>query len=208
MTLKVYNGRGWGRARYDDKEGHTRIPVSIQEYADSINMCGHSKKDIVRYIQLAGGGNNYTLSELSNYASPCWGNPMEGIEKRPGVWADQGYHSKMILLLRAEVLLVNCAVVSEIEGFLAKDKPVPDAGLDEVMNTFMANFGEGIEADIKFCNGDTGPYIDAVLFDEGSEVFVLEPSDILEGEYVFEYQDVKYVVDIRPKKMKEIYKQA
>ena len=207
MSLKIYNCRGWGRPMYDEKDNHIRVPQNIRRYADHIFLCGHNRKDIIRYVHLA-GDNSFAMNELNVYASPCWGNPMKGIEQRPGVWAQQNSFDSPILVVRGEVLLVNSAVVSEINGFLAVDKPVPDAGLDEVMNTFTANFGNGIEADIKFCNGDTGPYIDAVLFQDGSEVHVLEPSDILDGEYPFEYKDVTYVVDVRPKKMKEIYKQA
>lgn len=84
-------------------------------------------------------------------------------------------------------------IAKEIQDFLNKDVPVPDAGLDEVMNTFTVNFCKGIEADIKFCNGDTGPWIDAVLFEHGQEVQVLEPSDMLLGEYPFEHNGKEYI---------------
>ena len=50
-----------------------------------------------------------------------------------------------------------------------------------------------IEADIKICNGD-GPYLDAVLFDEGHEVAVLDVGDMIQDEYIFEYNDAIYKV--------------
>ena len=98
-----------------------------------------------------------------------------------------------------KILKVNKKLAAKVQAFLDEDKPVPDAGLDEVMYTLTAVFDERMEADIKFCNGDTGPYIDAVLFDKGSEVHVLEPSTIFLGEYPFEYQGVAYVVEVEEK---------
>ena len=68
-----------------------------------------------------------------------------------------------------------------------------DPESEDVPLTLTANFGNGIEADIKLCNGDS-PYVDAVLFDDGSEVHVLEVSDTIEGEYCFSYNDDDYIV--------------
>ena len=70
--------------------------------------------------------------------------------------------------------------------WLAMDVPVPDAGECEVLKTYTANFSDGIEADIKVCNGDTGAWIDAVLFDYGNEINLLEPRYTLVGEYIFD----------------------
>lgn len=61
---------------------------------------------------------------------------------------------------------------------------------DEVVKTFTAKFGDkgegNIEVDIKICDSKDGsPYIDAVMFQDGHEVGVLEVSDILAGEYPF-----------------------
>jgi len=60
---------------------------------------------------------------------------------------------------------------------------------------YTANFGDGIEADIKVCGvkethdaeeDECTPYVDAVLFENGSEIGCIEPSfDTLEGEYLF-----------------------
>jgi hypothetical protein len=67
-------------------------------------------------------------------------------------------------------------------------KRVKDA---DVLLTWTFNFGPGIEADIKLCNG-ASPYIDAVLFINGAEVQVLEPSDQLHEEFEFEHAGERY----------------
>jgi hypothetical protein len=66
---------------------------------------------------------------------------------------------------------------------------------DGVIMTKSADFGNGIEADIKLCNGDS-PYVDAVLFENGSELMALDVGDEFEGEFVFEIGGKRYVVDV------------
>ena len=88
------------------------------------------------------------------------------------------------------------AEIDPWEKALRKDKPYPDCKEDDVLHTLTFKFGDGIEADIKVCNGDTGPWVDSVLFREGSEVQVLEPSDSLAGEYPFEYSGRQYMLTI------------
>lgn len=73
---------------------------------------------------------------------------------------------------------------------------------DEVVKTFTAKFGnrgEGeVEVDIKICDSRDGtPYIDAVMFQDGHEVGLLEPSEDLAGEYPFmQFLKDDYVVII------------
>ena len=70
-----------------------------------------------------------------------------------------------------------------------------DPETEEIPYTFTADFGNGIEADIKVVNADP-PYIDAVLFEDGSELFCLEPCfDKLEGVYYFPDQVNEEEVD-------------
>ena len=76
--------------------------------------------------------------------------------------------------------------LDQINPWLESDEQVPDAGECEVLKTYTANFSDGIEADIKVCNGDTGAWIDAVLFDYGNEINLLEPRYTLVGEYIFD----------------------
>ena len=68
---------------------------------------------------------------------------------------------------------------------------VTDTKRDAVLQKFSIPFGNGYEADIKVCNGGSGPWIDAVLFDgRGCEVAVTEPGGgPIEGEYVWQVGD-------------------
>jgi len=207
MSLKIYNCSGWGRRHYGkDREP---LPTSIKDWCEHLFLCGHNKKDMIRYVQLIKCNNrNLTEFEMRKYGSPCWGRTMDGIEPVEGVWAQQGFNSKPVLLLRAAIIEVRQDVATEVQRLLNIDKEVENAGRKWKMNNFVANFGNGIEADIKLCNGDNGTWIDSVLFNHGSEVQVLEPRNTLEGEYSFEFEDVTYVVNICGKnKMKEIWKQ-
>lgn len=58
---------------------------------------------------------------------------------------------------------------------------------DGVLMTFTVRFEDGCEADIKVCNGDTGPWIDPVLFDaDGGEIEVLSCEEgPIQGQYDF-----------------------
>lgn len=83
-----------------------------------------------------------------------------------------------------------------IQGWLDTDKPIPDTGPCETVYRYTATFDFNIEADIKVCNSDTGPYIDAVLFEDGCEIGFLEVGGVLLGEYIFEDNDKMYVVTV------------
>jgi hypothetical protein len=77
---------------------------------------------------------------------------------------------------------------------------------EHTIATFTAKFEHGIEADIKICGvkesadaeeDECTPYIDAVLFEDGNEVCVIEPCfDSLDGEYIFDYNNKQYRVTI------------
>ena len=91
---------------------------------------------------------------------------------------------------------VTANQLSEANEILKRTDFVEDAGRDELLYSFSVSFGNGIEADIKVYNGD-GPFVDAILFHDGSEVFIMEPCvEQLDGEYIFEYLGHKYIVNI------------
>jgi hypothetical protein len=94
---------------------------------------------------------------------------------------------------------VKHRTLDTLNAILATERPDLETGIDDIIQTFTANFGNGIEADIKVCNGD-GPYIDPVLFEDGNEVVVGEPSWILDGVYDFEYMNEIYRVVIEGKR--------
>ena len=65
----------------------------------------------------------------------------------------------------------------------------------DTLKTYSVVFAEGYEADIKVCNGNT-PFVDAVLFKNGSEVQVLEIREDLLGEYLFKHAGNEFTVNI------------
>tara|TARA_R110002020_G_scaffold426509_1_gene635924 strand:+ start:357 stop:659 length:303 start_codon:yes stop_codon:yes gene_type:complete len=70
-------------------------------------------------------------------------------------------------------------------------------GEDKVgtVQTYTAIFSGDVEADIKVCDGDP-PFVDAVLYDEGSEVELIEVSNELLGDYEFFYNGKIYTVTL------------
>lgn len=77
---------------------------------------------------------------------------------------------------------------------------------DSVIETFTAVFRNGVKADIKVCAGENNCFIDPVLFKDGSEVKTLEVGDMLSGPYEFEYNNKKYIVNIKSSDLKEVCK--
>ena len=71
-------------------------------------------------------------------------------------------------------------------------------GEDKVgtIQTYTATFEGDVEADIKVCLGDP-PFVDAVLYDSGSEVELIEVTDTLLGEYTFYYDSDIYTVVLK-----------
>jgi aspartokinase-like uncharacterized kinase len=63
---------------------------------------------------------------------------------------------------------------------------------DDVLDAHTFIFNNGMELDIKICNGD-GPWLDTVLFnEEGKEVFVTEPSHIWTDDIEVHYDGIVY----------------
>ena len=100
-----------------------------------------------------------------------------------------------------KIIYVKKKDLEEIQFFLdgrCKEKT------DEVYQTFTANFGdcgEGeVSIDIKLVDSRDGtPYIDPVMFQDGSEVACMEVRDAFKGEtFIFSgYLKDSYVVKIR-----------
>ena len=73
-TLKKYNGRGFGGC------GHLYIAA-------------YSRADASRLLaRLFNTKSSYWVNELRVYFSECWGNPMDGIECRRGIWVGPDGH--------------------------------------------------------------------------------------------------------------------
>jgi hypothetical protein len=94
---------------------------------------------------------------------------------------------------------VSKKYAKEVQKHIDDNKPL-DEDIGEIHNrtdkVFTAKFGNKMEADIKVVDTDSGPWIDATLFDNGSEQVTIEPQYTLLGEYPFEYNDKRYVVKL------------
>lgn len=78
----------------------------------------------------------------------------------------------------------------ELQNFLNSEGD----GTTNVIETITASFEDGIEADIKVCDGES-PFVDPVLFDKGNEICCLDVTDTLVGEYLFSaYMEKLYKV--------------
>ena len=86
---------------------------------------------------------------------------------------------------------------------LLNTEPTRDSCMtEEETIVFTANFGNGIERDVKVCGveylyGESNlPWTEAVLFKDGSEISHTDPQEDLFGEWEFEIGNDKYVVEI------------
>ena len=97
----------------------------------------------------------------------------------------------------------------EVQKHIDDNKPLDkdiNERKDQLEKSFSAHFGkpgklneEGMDVDINIYDSKNGPWIDAILFKDTSEVMVLEPQYVLLGEYPFEYEGVKYIVKLDTK---------
>lgn len=93
-----------------------------------------------------------------------------------------------------QTIKVQADELIKLNSLLKQTERSPDYKDASTIKVFTAKFGNNIEADIKVVNGD-GPYVDPVLFDNGNEVSCLQdPSETLEGEYIFEYKNQTFTV--------------
>ena len=77
--------------------------------------------------------------------------------------------------------------VEHLQKAIDGNSPYPGYGECDVIQTWTAAFPDGCQADIKVCNGDNGPWIDPVLFDEnGCEIQCLSPCYRLASDYCFD----------------------
>lgn len=81
------------------------------------------------------------------------------------------------------------------------DNPDYRFGEDDTL-VYGADFGNGIEMDIKCCgvqyeeNGINNAWCEAVLFDNGTEVAVSDVEDDFFGEWELPYNNVTYVAEV------------
>ena len=93
--------------------------------------------------------------------------------------------------MQAVSILIDSKEADLMQAYLDSD------GEDSVgtIQTYTANFDDGLEVDIKVCKGDP-PFVDAVLYYEGEEVQLLDVTDELLGEYLFYHEEELYSVSL------------
>lgn len=81
--------------------------------------------------------------------------------------------------------------------YMATGEVVPDLPKEECVACWTADFGDGIEADLKVCTAsDRTVWCECVLFDNGCEVGCSGVDDDLNGEWYFDYNGSKYTVKV------------
>ena len=78
--IKVWNGRAYCCKNWSD-------PRWFKNHfgADCAFVAAYSREDARRVIEEY-CGKKPSVAELRDYWSPCWGNPMKGVEPERGLW--------------------------------------------------------------------------------------------------------------------------
>ena len=94
------------------------------------------------------------------------------------------------------VYVIDAEVAKRWDAIIDSGEATSERG---TLNTWTVTFPNDFEADIKICGSADGPYIDAVLFQDGIEVLTLEPtySSVL-GEYIFRHEGNEYCALLVP----------
>lgn len=87
--------------------------------------------------------------------------------------------------MKTTLITLDDAKARELQQILDSGRLYDCVKSGDTIAVFTAEFGGGFSADIKVVNGEP-PYIDAVLFKNGCEVYMVEPHEFLLGVYVFE----------------------
>ena len=93
----------------------------------------------------------------------------------------------------SNVIALGCVVGLLVGLYHSFTSPPAGGHQTGTLNTYTTIFEGDVQADIKVCKGDP-PFVDAILYDSGSEVELLEVTDVLLGEYVFYYDGQVYTV--------------
>jgi len=96
-------------------------------------------------------------------------------------------------MLFETTILVPPREVQECQTFLNKSFPFAKP---HTFRTYTGKFPNGIEVDIKVCEGNP-PFVDPVLYDDDSELAVGEVRDDLLGVFRFQVEDDEYKVTVQ-----------
>lgn len=100
-------------------------------------------------------------------------------------------------------IIVPASEAETITKFLSMQPESEDQclGENETM-TYTAQFGHGMEMDIKVCGvqfeegGDNRPWTEAVLFKDGHELCCSEPDDVFFKDWTLTYGPADYIVNV------------
>ena len=93
-------------------------------------------------------------------------------------------------------LEIEEAELNELNCYLSLNTAVSNFGPDEIIKTYSVSFHDKIRAELDIQNTEDGPYVNAILFDDGQEVGLIEPCYELHGKYSFEYNNKNYTIEI------------
>lgn len=94
------------------------------------------------------------------------------------------------------ICVIDAKVAKRWDAIIDNGEVTSERG---ILNMWTVTFPNDFEADINICGSESGPYIDAILFRDGKQVVVLEPtySSVL-GEYIFGYEGNEYCALLVP----------
>ena len=96
-----------------------------------------------------------------------------------------------------KILKIEKSLANKIQEMINTNNIRNEDFQDGIYKTFTIDFGNNIEADIKVCIGDDRTvFIDPVLFDNGSEVCLIDVSFEFLGEYIFKYANNEYIAKL------------
>jgi hypothetical protein len=96
-------------------------------------------------------------------------------------------------------VLYETTIVIPTDEIQECQKFLDSHGQDKIatFETYTGKFSNGVEVDIKVCDGDP-PFVDPVLFEDGCELATGEVRDALLGEYRFKVGEDEYKVTVLP----------
>ena len=92
----------------------------------------------------------------------------------------------------------DSALLQKCKEYDEADKQYPDVGQFETILCKTVKFHDKIEGDVKICNGDTGPWMELVIFDNGSELTCSDVGDVSFGKLVSVHDGEEFSVDVQP----------
>jgi len=101
---------------------------------------------------------------------------------------------RQIMKTQLEVVHPHYRREHDVQEMLKRGLKVDGYGPSEAIMKKTYIMGGEYEVDVTVYNGKDGPWVDAVLFDNGMEICTCEPGSSFFGEYNFHAEDAEHVV--------------